>query len=239
MFWFIFLFFSCQMFYYGDEEVQELEVTQVSSGYNIGITKAISSSLKIHAFNNELGHSHGSGNLFYVGNHLFVLTASHVVDNADNILLEETNGNMLAAKVIYESTQKDIAILLPYGEFTEAKPTGYVRNKSRDILAKKLHYYGYPENLDGFLATGFVSQSDYSKILMQSYAWMGCSGSVVFDSAGRTVGIVHAILILAEPVTGLPSAIESVVVVNRVYDLERNFIRERLVDAKAKDRNSD
>ena len=239
MFWFIFLFISCQMFYYSDENTQEFEVTQVSSGYNIGVTKAIDTSLKVHSFNSEMGHGHGSGNLFHIGKHLFVITASHVIDDAVNILVEETNGNMLAARTVYINKHSDIAILLPYGEFTKTKSTSYVVNREHDLLAKKLHYYGYPDSLKGFLAIGFVSQSNHIELMMQSYAWMGCSGSIVFDSAGRAVGVVHAILIQAEPVSGMPTAIESVVVVNRLYDLERKIIRERLVDAKTKDRNAD
>ena len=239
MFWFIFLFFSCQMFYYADENTQEFEVTQVSSGYNIGVTKAIDTSLKIHAFNIDNAHGHGSGNLFHIGKHLFVITASHVVDDAVNVLIEETNGNMLAARTVYMNKASDIAILLPYGEFTKTKSTGYVVNKDHNLLAKKLHYYGYPDTLKGFLAVGFVSQSNYAELMMQSYGWMGCSGSIVFDMAGRAVGVVHAILIQSEPIYGYPTAIESVVVVNRLYDLERNFIRERLVNAKADDRNTD
>ena len=111
------------MFYYADEEIKEFEVTQVSSGYNIGVTKAIDTSLKIHAFNSSFGRGHGSGNLFHIGNHLFIITASHVIEDADSILVEEANGNMLAARAIYVNKHSDIAILLPYGEFTTTKST--------------------------------------------------------------------------------------------------------------------
>lgn len=239
MLWVLWGLFSCQMFYYSDEVSSELEVSQVSSEYNIGITKAIASSLKIFAFENGIARGHGSGNLFHIGNHLFILTASHVIDNAHDILVREANGNMVSASVIYDNPYTDLAILLPYGEFTETKSASYLVNRDHDILAKKLHYYGYPENLDGFLVAGFVSQSDYKRVLMQSYAWFGASGSAVFDNAGRVIGIVHAISMHVDPVTGLPITAENIVVVHRAYDLSRKTIRGHLVNEKAKDRNSD
>ena len=74
---------------------------------------------------------------------------------------------------------------------------------------------------------------------MQSYAWFGASGSAVFDNAGRVIGIVHAISMHVDPVTGLPITAENIVVVHRAYDLSRKTIREHLVNEKAKDRNSD
>ncbi len=236
MLW-LFVFFSCQMFYYSDSEINELEVSKVSSEYNIGINKAVATSVKVFSFQNGESHGHGSGNLLHIGNHLFILTASHVIDDASDIIVREKNGNMLSADVIYQNQYSDIAILLPYGEFTDTKSASYIVNKDHDILAKRLYYYGYPENIDGLLVTGFVSQSSYDKILMQSYAWFGSSGSVVYDSAGRVIGIVHAIAMQIDPVSGYPITSENVVVVHRTYDLDRKKIRERLVDAKAKNRH--
>ena len=76
------------MFYYEDENIKELELAQVSSEYNIGINKAMASSVKIHCLMNGLIYSHGSGNYFHIGKHFFILTAAHVVDVADTILIQ-------------------------------------------------------------------------------------------------------------------------------------------------------
>jgi len=237
MFFLLVVLFSCQMFYYSDNETKEIEVSKVSSEYNIGISKAVATSVKVFSFQDGHSQGHGSGNLLHIGNHLFILTASHVIDDSSDIVIREKNGNMLTADVVYQNQYTDIAILLPYGTFTDTKSASYVVNKEHDILAKKLYYYGYPQNIDGFLVTGFVSQSSYDKILMQSYAWFGSSGSVVYDSAGRVVGIVHAIAMQLNPATGYATTSENIVVVHRTYDLGRKKIRERLVDAKAKNRH--
>jgi|TARA_R110001592_G_scaffold187250_16_gene431969 S1-C subfamily serine protease len=227
------------MFYYSDDEIHELEVSQISSEYNIGITKAIETSVKIISLNDGFAKGHGSGNLFHIGNHLFVLTATHVIEGSDIIMLQEKNGKSVLGRVVYSNQYTDLAILMPMGQFTDTKSTSYIVSKEHDILAKRLHYYGYPKNLEGMLLTGFVSQSNYKKILMQSYGWFGASGSVVFDNAGRTVGVVHAISTQISPMDGMPVLSESIVVVCRAYDLSRKTIRESLVNAKAKSRNSD
>ena len=233
------ILFSCQMFYYSDDEIHELEVSQISSEYNIGITKAIETSLKIISLKDGIAKGHGSGNLFHIGNHLFVLTATHVIEGANIIMVQEKNGKSVLAQVVYLNQYTDLAILMPMGQFTDTKSASYIINKEHDILAKRLHYHGYPKNLEGMLITGFVSQSDYKKILMQSYGWFGASGSVVFDNAGRAVGVVHAISTQTNPMDGMPVLSETIVVVNRTYDLSRKTIRESLVNAKAKSRNSD
>ena len=237
MFYFLLFVFSCQMFYYEDDKIKEIEIAKVSSEYNIGINKALSSSVRIHSLENGITYGHGSGNVFHIGKHLFILTASHVVDTGDTILIQEEGGNMMSAEVVYRNEHDDTAILLPRGEFETTTSSSYIVSKEHDIKAKKLHYYGYPQNLDGFLAVGFVSQSDYKRILMQSYAWFGASGSCVFDASGRVVGVVSAIVTQLDPYTGMAITPGNIVVVARVYDLERNRIREILVNAKARSRN--
>ena len=83
---------------------------------------------------------------------------------------------------------------------------------------------------------GFVSKTGYSRLVMQSNAWFGASGSVVFDQFGRAVGVVHAISTELNPLTGMPVFIESVVIVNRVYDLTRKDILGILKNGKVDSR---
>jgi S1-C subfamily serine protease len=225
------------MFYYSDDETKELEVTQVSSEYNIGISKAINSSLKVRSILNDIPIGHGSGNLFYIGSRLFVVTAAHVIDDGETIMLEEHNGNLVEATIAYENHYTDIAILMPREKFENTKPSAYLINKSHDIKAKRVHFYGYPQSLEGFLAMGFVSQSDYRKILLQSYAWFGASGAVVFDSAGRTVGVVSAIVSQMDPYSGSVITPGNIVVVTRTYDLDRKKIREHLINEETRSWN--
>ena len=80
---------ACQMFYYSDEEVSQVEMTPVVSGWNVGVQRASSSTVKILVMSHEESLGHGSGNLFYYLNELFIVTCSHVVNDNLNYLIQE------------------------------------------------------------------------------------------------------------------------------------------------------
>jgi len=72
--------------------------------------------------------------------------------------------------------------------------------------------------------------------VMQSQAWFGSSGGVVFDQRGRAVGVVHAINVESDPI-GMPNFMETMVYVNRLYDLSRKDILGIIADASTEARN--
>lgn len=236
----LFFLFACQVFYYEDETVKELELAKVTQSYNTGINRAIDSSVRIDVYDTagqRVGH--GSGNLFRIGSKEFVITASHVVQDTDSVVLREKNGNMVPGLAIWANLDSDVAIILPLNSLEHTEASSYVNNKKVTLDGKNLYFHGYPSDHDGLLIKGFVSKTGYSRLIMQSNAWFGASGSVVFDQSGRAVGVVHAITMELNPFTGLPVFIETVVVVNRVYDLTRKDILRILGDAKIKSRNAD
>lgn len=235
MFWLVLVFFCCQVFYYEDETTTDFEVAKVTQSYNTGINRAIDSSVRVDIYGtNGFRSGHGSGNAFRIGSKQFVITASHVLEDYDRVVITERNGNMIPAIPLWANLDNDVAILLPLGEFKHTKLASYVNNKSPDLDGKSLFFHGYPSEHDGLLIKGFVSKSDYSKILMQSNAWFGASGSVVFDQTGRAVGIVHAITVELNPFHGGPEFIETIVVVNRLYGLQRKDILGILKDGSSK-----
>jgi S1-C subfamily serine protease len=236
--WFVLIWFCCQVFYYEDETTTDFEVAKVTQSYNTGINKAIHSSVRVDIYgSNGFRTGHGSGNAFKIGTKEFVITASHVIEDHDRIIIRERDGNMIPAISLWANLDNDVAILLPLGEFKQTEVVSYVNNKSPDLDGKNLYFHGYPSEFDGLLIKGFVSKSDYSAIIMQSNAWFGSSGSVAFDQRGRAVGIVHAISVELNPFTGMPVFIETVVVVNRFYFLSRKDILGILKDASSKSRN--
>ena len=236
----LFFLFACQVFYYEDETVKELELAKVTQSYNTGINRAIDSSVRIDVYDTagqRVGH--GSGNLFRIGSKQFVITASHVLQDTDSVVLREKNGNMVPGLAIWADLDSDVAIILPLNSMEYTDPSSYVNNKKSTLDGKNLYFHGYPSDHDGLLIQGFVCSTGYSSLIMQSNAWFGASGSVVFDQSGRAVGVVHAITMEINPFTGLPAFIETVVVVNRVYNLNRKDILRILGDEKIKNRNTD
>ena len=224
MLWIFLCFLSCQAFYYEDDITTELEVAKVTSSYNIGIARATASSVKILLYKDGFSAGHGSGNLFKIGSARFVITATHVIEGEDAVVIKEANGNMIPARVAWANLHNDIAILVPLDEFQVTEPVSYRNSKQKDLTGEHLWYYGYPSNFAGLLINGFVSQSRHSRVIMQSQAWFGASGSATFDSSGRIIGIVHAISLEIDPWSSAPTYLDTVVIVNRVFDLDRRDV---------------
>jgi len=78
---------------------------------------------------------HGSGNLFHYYGQFFVITAAHVVEQNINYLLQEENGNVVSCRIIYRDIGNDIAIIKPYGEFTNTISSPYLVNMQEDLVA--------------------------------------------------------------------------------------------------------
>jgi len=230
------------MFYYGDEEISELQVSQVVDSWNIGIQRSVSSAVKILVMSEGYRIGHGSGNLFYYHNELFIITAAHVVDGEKtDYLIQESNGNTLSCKPIYKDTGNDIAIVKPYGEFMTTKPSPYHTSMQKDLTAKEMYYSGNPGELDHVSFRGWVAESDHYQVILQSFAWPGSSGSVVFDIAGRAIGVISAIPIVHNFHDGGMMPLSQIVMVRRLEVLPRKIIREALMNEKRsiKSRNSD
>jgi len=236
--WLILL--ACQMFYYSDDEIAQVEMTPVVSGWNIGIHRAAASTVKVLVMSGSDPVGHGSGNLFHYLGDLFIITSAHVVDSNADYMIEEQNGNTLASKVIYNDFGNDIAILKPYGKFNVTQPSPYLVNMQKDLKAKELYYSGNPGELEHVAIRGWVADSDHYRAVLQSFGWPGASGSVVFDSAGRVIGVVTAISVAHNFYERDTIPLSQIVLVNRLEVLPRKAVREVLMNEKrsTKSRNS-
>ena len=228
----LFLLLSCRLFYYGDDEVSQIEVTKVVNSWNVGVQRAAASTVKILVIANDESLGHGSGNLFHYMNELFIVTCSHVVSDNVDYLIQEDDGNTLATRVIYNDIGNDIAVLKPYGKFTVTKASPYLVNMQKDLIAKELYYSGNPGDLSHVAIRGWVADSDHKRVILQSFAWPGSSGSVVFDSAGRVIGVVTAIPSVQNFYDYSMHPLSQIVLVNRLEVLPRKTIREVLMHEK-------
>ena len=113
---------------------------------------------------------------------------------------------MVPARVIYIDDKKDISILIPEAGL-ESSPIKFKRHLSPEP-GESLVYAGFPGWHDVLMFTGVVAGTERweeNRIIMHSYAWKGCSGSVVFDHSGRVVGVLIAIDHMRMPAHPHPS----------------------------------
>jgi hypothetical protein len=148
------------------------------------------------------GGGHGSGSIIKYKDINLVITAQHVADKAlgTNYLISK-NGEGIVATLIYSSSTHDIAVLyLP-----ESQDPGRIGAKAMDWdpaskyeVGTNIFYSGYPSHhrlmsFDGRIA-GYEEESGAgTQLIVNTYGWFGCSGSVIFDTKGKIIGVLYGV----------------------------------------------
>ena len=144
------------------------------------------------------GMGRGSGTYFsYKGAHI-VITAAHVVARAKSDWVWAVRGeDKSRGRIIYYDRKEDIAVLL-VKPMKKVFPIELKIRSEMPTIGETLTYSGYPGHHDLLTLRGDVSgievlRGPTTKIVVHTYGWPGASGSCMFDTKGRLVGILVAI----------------------------------------------
>lgn len=145
------------------------------------------------------GGGHGSGSLIRYKDITVVLTARHVTDHPIGARYLITKKNeKLTAVLMYKSETADVAVLLLEGDFKDnnTKPMSWEITKTYEV-GKNIVYAGYPSHhqlmsFNGRIA-GYEEDPMGTRLIVNTYGWFGCSGSVMYDEKGRIIGILYAV----------------------------------------------
>lgn len=159
---------------------------------NIGMKNSMRSSVMVNSIRDGKVYSFGSGNYFRSGKYRFVITAAHVVDDSDGVLVVEKSMNSVMAKVVYRNDKTDIAILKLERKLLHTKPV-YYRRAIRNLPGEPVYYTGHPAGVAFFVEEGIFSGYHNDNLLVNVFAFPGSSGSVLFDDDGRVVGVLSAV----------------------------------------------
>jgi hypothetical protein len=144
----------------------------------------------------------GSGTYGIYKGYPVIITAAHVVSDCSTIIVSSYNGEMEAGRLAYLDEEADLAVL-------------YVE-PMRSL----------PQQRFGLLTIyGNVAGYSYNRMILHSYAWMGASGSGVYDKSGNLVGVVSAISIGRWI---MPQLIEDVVYVAPIYYMNETVLQAAL-----------
>ena len=218
---------SCDVEVEKADEKLTLNIQQVANYGNRGLRRSYESSVKVNVFFQGENYGSGSGNYFTHRGKKFIITSAHVVVDTDRVQAEERFGvEVVDCKVVYINEYYDIAILIPYEDFKTLKPVKYTWDYKLN-RGEPVFFTGYPSQLEEISSYGTVAGQYAEFYVIQSVAWMGSSGSVVFNSRGQVVGVISGVKVGISPV-GLPQIINNIIMVSPIDFLKERLLREIL-----------
>ena len=182
------------------------------------------------------GRYRGTGTYFKYKGHHIVITAAHIwAENPPKMLsdgaLVASPEEKVVGQVVYFDPYTDIAILkVPALE--SRKPAKLVRDPQYSV-GETVVYSGFPGQNSLLTFEGELAGDGYgTDLAMHSMAWGGSSGSGVFDSDGRFVGVVSSIMV-GRGFFG-PQLVGTIVYVAPANLINMNALRENLRKMKEK-----
>jgi len=148
------------------------------------------------------GHGHGSGGIVQYYDMQLVLTAQHVASGPIGSQYLIINGSSTEmAILIYADPVHDIALLyLGDGEGGELQGRGlrYSPRADSPAIGTGITYSGHPSWHSLMTYRGYVVGIEHldgrgPQLMLNTYGWFGCSGSVIYDTRGNIVGILWGV----------------------------------------------
>tara|TARA_Y100000593_G_C4310462_1_gene338093 strand:+ start:1309 stop:2052 length:744 start_codon:yes stop_codon:yes gene_type:complete len=168
----------------------------------------------------------GSGNYFKLGKHRFILTAAHVVNGVNQVWIIEKGMVTTPAEIVYISADSDLAILRPVRKlrYTKALP---FRRDINNQMGEKIYHTGHPAMEGWHMSEGILTGTHEDVLMLNSFAWPGSSGSVVFDEHGRVLGVVSALRM--DAIMGIfPQYIEHIILATNIKTLDQETLKAAL-----------
>ncbi len=136
-----------------------------------------------------------SGTAFMVSSKGYLVTAKHIVEDADKILVENSLGDIFSARVIYMDKKKDIAVLkISDKNFKSQGIVPYAFSGKKCDLGEKIFTLGYPsENIvfeEGVMSSRLGFKGDSSSCRVSLAINHGNSGGPLFDDKGNIIGMI-------------------------------------------------
>jgi hypothetical protein len=142
---------------------------------------------------------HGSGSYIKYKDVHLVITAQHVADGPIGTnYLASHKGESHIAVLIYSDPKEDIALLYVANPFDTIEPMKFKPQEKTASVGTEIYYSGYPSrhklmSFRGRVA-GYEDGPGIGKhIILQTYGWFGCSGSVIYDYKGHIVGVLYGV----------------------------------------------
>ena len=187
-----------------------------------GLKVSYLSSVIIQPTTGDIPTGTGSGNYFKLGNKRFVITAAHVVQGEEKIFIMEKGYTMTEAEVVHIDVHSDIAILVPVERLRYTKAIPFRRDINNQ-MGEKVYHCGHPAREGFHISEGLLTGTHTDTLMVNTFAWPGSSGSVLFDEGGRVLGVLSAIRV-GHPF-GFPDMVEHIVLAGNIKMLDQKTLK--------------
>ena len=185
--------------YLGEQVVYGDESTQT-------IKKSIQSAVRIISttdfYDIQAVTATSSGTYFKHNNYGYVITSAHsLIGDCYNTMILADEYMFNCHDIVLYNEDKDIAIMEVESIFNRKpiKITDFLLSeediKNNTGVSQSTIYTGYPQSLGPFTFDGKIVSHyiENNMFFVKSYAWAGSSGSGVFNSRGKFVGVITAV----------------------------------------------
>ena len=152
------------------------------------------------------GRGHGSGGIVQYYDLQLVLTAQHVADGRIGANYFVINGaTMERAILVYSDPVHDIAVLyLAEGNQLEGRGLRYSPTSDMSRIGTGITYSGHPSWHSLMTYRGHIAGMEHidgrgPQLMLNTYGWFGCSGSVIYNNSGDIVGVLWGVDIETRP----------------------------------------
>ena len=152
----------------------------------------------------------------------YVITNYHVIENADSIYIQNTDGESFKAETVYADPSYDIAILhITDINFKSFKSLPYTIKKSLSDLGEGVYTLGFPRDSpvynEGYLSAQTGYKGDTTTYQVAIPVNPGNSGGPLLDNRGNIIGIISAKQTQAD---GVSFAIKSEYLLKSIKDMQ-------------------
>ncbi|RPG05694.1 MAG: serine protease [Pelagibacteraceae bacterium TMED247] len=190
-------------------------------------SKIRNSAVKVVSVN---GLGHGSGSYFKMGDKYIVITAQHVVGSDKRFLIKADGTEIVIGNVVFSDELNDIAVLVvPKLNSKKAMKFRPAKKEYDQYLGDDVFYSSFPSSHSMLSLRGRVvgvEASPRNSYIVNGYAWLGASGSGVFNDRGEYMGCLVAIDIGATP--GGYQLVETIVWVSPISNIYLKKLRDNV-----------
>jgi len=170
----------------------------------------------------------GLGSGFVVSKEGEIITASHVVQTAENIVVKFSDGEEVFAKVVHSYPPADVALIKLVSLKSTPLKVVALSNSDKAKIGDQIFIIGAPFGLGHSLSVGYISGKYSRKIeggfidseFIQTDAAIneGSSGAPMFNAKGEVIGIASFILSNSKGFQGLGFATTSNVALKLLFE---------------------